>query len=120
MSKTWGDLSQSARPGDVDFPHAPAGWTRANAENRVAAEGLELEDDHWEVVRALQEYSSRHDASGIKVRGLLDALDEKFHVKGGLKYLYSLFPGGPVAQGCRIAGLQAPAGSTDMGFGSVQ
>ena len=60
------------------------------------------------------------DATGIKVRELLDALDEKFHGKGGLKYLYSLFPGGPVAQGCRIAGLQAPAGSTDMGFGSVQ
>ncbi len=120
MSKTWGDLSQSASTGDADFPHAPAGWTRANAENQAGAEGLELEDDHWEVVRALQEYSSRHDAGGIKVRGLLDALDEKFHGKGGLKYLYSLFPGGPVAQGCRIAGLQPPAGSTDMGFGSVQ
>jgi len=120
MSNTWGQLSQSASSGDPDFPHAPAGWGRANAENQAGAEGLELEDDHWEAVRALQEYYSRHDATGIKVRELLDALDEKFHLKGGLKYLYSLFPGGPVAQGCRIAGLQAPAGSTDMGFGSVQ
>jgi hypothetical protein len=27
-------------------------------------------------------------------------------------------PGGPVAQGCRIAGLTAPAGVTDKSFGS--
>ncbi|MDH5470718.1 MAG: TusE/DsrC/DsvC family sulfur relay protein, partial [Gammaproteobacteria bacterium] len=29
-------------------------------------------------------------------------------------------PGGPIAQGCRIAGLVPPAGSKDSGFGSVQ
>jgi tRNA 2-thiouridine synthesizing protein E len=120
MSKTWSDLSQSTSTGDADFPHAPPGWARANAEKQASAEGLELQADHWEAVSALQEYYGRHDATGIKVRELLDALDEKFHGKGGLKYLYSLFPAGPVAQGCRIAGLQAPAGSTDMGFGSVQ
>jgi tRNA 2-thiouridine synthesizing protein E len=53
------------------------------------------------------------------MRELHDALDENFHGKGGLKYLYQLFPGGPVAQGCRIAGLKAPAGATDKSFGSV-
>ncbi|MGB5339763.1 MAG: sulfite reductase, partial [Gammaproteobacteria bacterium] len=37
-----------------------------------------------------------------------------------LKYLYTLLPGGPVAQGCRLAGLEPPAGSQDAGFGSVQ
>jgi hypothetical protein len=30
-----------------------------------------------------------------------------------------LFSGGPVAQGCRLAGLNAPAGAVDRGFGSV-
>jgi len=47
-------------------------------------------------------------------------LNEKFHTRGGLKFLYTLFPGGPVAQGCRLAGISAPPGSTDQGFGSVQ
>ena len=120
MAKTWSDLSQSVSTVDPDFPHAPPGWTRAKAESLAGAEDLELEDDHWEAMRSLQEYYSRHDATGIKVRELLDALDEKFHSKGGLKYLYRLFPAGPVAQGCRVSGLKAPAGSTDMGFGSVQ
>src|SRR5574341_927751 len=47
------------------------------------------------------------------------ALDEKFHRQGGIRRLYLLFPGGPVAQGCPLAGLKAPAGATDRGFGSV-
>jgi tRNA 2-thiouridine synthesizing protein E len=54
------------------------------------------------------------------VRELHDALDERFHARGGIKFLYEQFPGGPIAQGCRFAGLQAPAGAADKSFGSVQ
>ena len=104
---------------DPEFPHAPRGWTRALAMRTAKDEGLDLTTDHWEAVRALHEYFERHAGGGIRVRALHDALDEKFHRIGGIKYLYELFPGGPVAQGCRIAGLQAPAGAADKGFGSV-
>ena len=69
-------------------------------------------------MRALQEYFARNEV--VNVRVLHDALDEKFHVKGGMKVLYEMFPGGPVAQGCRLAGLEAPAGAVDKSFGSVQ
>ena len=82
-------------------------------------EGLELGEDHWEALRALQEYYARHEATAVNLRELHDALDEKFHRQGGIRHLYQLFPGGPVAQGCRIAGLKAPAGAIDKGFGSV-
>jgi len=102
------------------FPHAPLGWTPEGAASTATAEGLALGEDHWEALRALQSYFARHAGEpAFHARELLDALDEKFHVKGGLRYLYQLFPGGPVAQGCRIAGLKAPAGATDKGFGSV-
>lgn len=112
-----GDGNNLAR--DEQMPHAPAGWTRDSAHEVAKQEGLALNDDHWRAVRALQEYHARHKDTAVNARELHDALDELFHDKGGLKYLYLLFPGGPVAQGCRIAGLKAPAGATDRGFGSV-
>lgn len=104
---------------DARFPHAPEGWTPALAQEAARREGLELGEAHWAALRALQEYFARHEPTGISLRELHDALDEKFHLQGGIRRLYQLFPGGPVAQGCRIAGLKAPAGAVDKGFGSV-
>lgn len=99
------------------FPHAPEGWTIEQAKRAAAEHDLELTDDHWEAIAGLQEYFSKHEFG--RRRELVDALDEKFHVRGGTKYLYQLFPGGPVAQGCVIAGLKPPSGSVDKSFGSV-
>lgn len=107
------------REPDSKFPHAPPGWTPAAAVQSARQEGLELGEDHWEALRALQEYYARHENLPINLRELHDALDEKFHRHGGIKGLYLLFPGGPVAQGCRVAGLKVPAGAVDKGFGSV-
>src|SRR3989304_2628761 len=104
---------------DPKLPHAPADWTKERALKTAKQEGLELGADHWEAVCALQEYFTKHQEIALSMRELHDALDENFHGKGGIKYLYQLFPGGPVAQGCRIAGLKAPAGATDKSFGSV-
>ena len=101
------------------FPYAPPGWTQSVARKRAKEEGLELSDDHWQALGALQEYFARNQDTRLNVRELRDALDEKFYRQGGTRYLYQLFPGGPVAQGCRIAGLKAPAGASDPGFGSV-
>jgi tRNA 2-thiouridine synthesizing protein E len=104
---------------DPNFRYAPPDWTPAEAERIAREEKLALGDDHWELVRGLQEFFARHEDAPITLRDLHDALDEKFHYKGGVKYLYTLFPGGPIAQGCRLAGLKAPAGATDLSFGSV-
>jgi len=104
---------------DPRFPNAPAGWTQALAVETARQEGIEIGEGHWDALRALHEYYVRHQGSPVNLRELHDALDEKFHRQGGIKHLYRLFPGGPVAQGCRIAGLKAPAGAIDRGFGSV-
>jgi tRNA 2-thiouridine synthesizing protein E len=117
MDEIIGGGSGAAR--DPLFPHAPVGWTPALAVESARREGLELGEEHFEVLRALQEYHARHASTAVNLRELHDALDEKFHRHGGIRHLYLLFPGGPVAQGCRIAGLKAPAGATDKGFGSV-
>lgn len=107
---------------DPSFPNAPRGWTRSDAEQTAKEQGLDLGQDHWDAVRALQNYYAKRNAPGghqLNVRGVHDALDERFHAKGGLKYVYELFPGGPLAQGCPIAGLEPPPGAADKGFGSV-
>ena len=111
--------AESGSGKDPKFPHAPAGWTPAAALEAALQEGLELGEGHWEALRALQEYYARHEEIAANLREVHDALDEKFHRQGGIRQLYLLFPGGPVAQGCRIAGLKAPAGAIDKGFGSV-
>lgn len=103
---------------DPDFPAAPPNWTRQSAEAAAEADGVTLGEDHWTVIQALQHYFAHNDSPNV--RQLHDALGERFHAQGGLKYLYGIFPGGPVAQGCRFAGLQAPAGAVDKSFGSVQ
>lgn len=112
------------RPGyevrpDPEFPHAPSEWSREIAEELAQSEGLTLTEDHWRVMRALQEFYSRSEEPSINTRELHDALDEAFHAEGGLKFIYGLFPKGPLAQGCLLAGLQAPGGTRDQGFGSA-
>ncbi|MDH5545985.1 MAG: TusE/DsrC/DsvC family sulfur relay protein [Gammaproteobacteria bacterium] len=101
-----------------DFPHAPPDWDRDQAIEVARNLALEMSEGHWEIVRALQEFYASHER--IRVRELLDALDERFHFKGGARYLLQMFPGGPLNQGCQIAGLTAPLGNVDKAYGTVR
>ena len=101
------------------FPNAPDDWSPQIAQAAAKADGLVVTEEHWEVVRALQEYFARHELHELNMREALDALDERFHARGGMKYLYRIFPHGPLAQGLRLAGLPVPANAVDRGFGSV-
>lgn len=111
--------AQGESHGDPDFPHAPEDWSPDLARQGARQEKLNLTGQHWDVIRALQAYWAQRQDEPVHRRELHDALEERFHAQGGVKHLYLLFPQGPVAQGCRLAGLKAPAGATDKGFGSV-
>ena len=90
-----------------------------NLHAAAAKEGLTLTADHLEAIRVLK-HCYEHDRDvAPSLHDLKEALEETFKDKGGNQYLYRLFPGGPVAQGCRIAGLKAPITAMDKGFGSV-
>lgn len=102
---------------DAQFPDAPDGWTTAQAEALATQTALALGGDHWEVVRVLQ--GCFKDEVTPRLRLLHDALEARFADKGGMKYLYGILPGGPIAQGCALAGLKPPAGARDLSFGSV-
>ena len=101
------------------FPHAPFDWSRENAEEVAKTDGLTLTEAHWQVICALQEFYARNEEPAMHARELHDALDEHFHAEGGIKYLYQLFPKGPLAQGCLLAGVEPPAGTQDQGMGSA-
>jgi len=90
----------------------------ARAVEQAAREGLELTDDHWEAIRVL--HACYADEEEPPSRRISDALEARFDAKGGRKYLFQLFHGGPIAQGCRLAELQPPSGSVDESFGSVR
>ena len=101
-----------------NFRHAPENWSLQTAHKAADKEKIKLTDAHWDLIASLQEYFSKHDGK-INMRSLADALDESFHHKGGLTYLHTLFPEGPIAQGCKIAGLKPPPGAVDESFGST-
>jgi TusE/DsrC/DsvC family sulfur relay protein len=102
---------------DPSFPDAPEGWTRAQALALAAKAGLTLTEDHWEVIRVLQ--GCYKDEALPRLRLLHDALEARFANKGGMKHLFGILPGGPIAQGCALAGLKPPHGAKDLSFGSV-
>jgi len=93
-------------------------WTENTARSMAQVENIDLTEAHWSVIRFLREYYQKHGAVS-HARTLTEALEEKFQIQGGLKYLYTLFPDGPVNQGARIAGVPVPGDSTNASFGSV-
>jgi TusE/DsrC/DsvC family sulfur relay protein len=102
---------------DPDFRDAPEGWTRDYARKVAAEAGINLTEDHWEVIRVLQ--GCYKDEVSPRIRLLRDALEARFGGKGGMKYLFGILLGGPIAQGCALAGLKPPGGAKDSSFGSV-
>jgi len=102
-----------------NFPNAPSDWQPSDAENTAKQQGITLNQDIWDLISALQNYFGTHDKNDHNRREITDALEEKFHTKGGIKFLYKLLPDGPITQGCQLAGIRNPAGNVDLSFGSV-
>ena len=85
-------------------------WNEDLAQIIANEEGLEMTDEHWEVVNFLREYYNEYQIAPA-VRVLVKAVKKKFGAeKGSNKYLYELFPYGPAKQACKIAGLPKPTG----------
>ncbi|MBI3562185.1 MAG: TusE/DsrC/DsvC family sulfur relay protein [Gammaproteobacteria bacterium] len=101
--------------------HSPAmedNWDKSLAQQRANDAGIALTRDHWEVIETLRLTYQRY-TDNLHTRQLTTALQRRFADRGGLKYLYALFPGGPVGQGCYLAGLVPPKDSVNPSFGSV-
>jgi len=85
-------------------------WEPAVAEVMAKDEGLELTEDHSEIINFLREYYEEYQIAPA-VRVLTKAVGKKLGKdKGNSKYLYELFPYGPGKQACKLAGLPKPTG----------
>ncbi len=74
----------------------------------AATAGIELTTAHWEIVLFIRDYYQRFNHlpnNRVFVKAVRKELGE---AKGNTRYLYSLFPDGPLKFACRIGGLPKP------------
>ena len=85
-------------------------WEKDVAEIMAKEDGIDLGEDHWEIINFLREYYEEYQITPA-VRVLTKAVGKKLGKdKGNSKYLYELFPYGPGKQACKFAGLPKPTG----------
>jgi len=87
-------------------------WNEEIAIQIAQLEGIEMTDDHWQVVKYVRQFYEEFNTSpSIRplVKFLKKVLDED---KSNSLYLQILFPEGPAKQATKIAGLPKPARCT--------
>jgi tRNA 2-thiouridine synthesizing protein E len=92
-------------------------WSREKSAQLALHEDITLTDQHWDVIDYLRKHYLKHGLPRF-ARTTARVLNRQFAARGGSKYLYRLFAGGPVTQGSRLANLRAPASTTDGSFGT--
>ncbi|MEE9157093.1 MAG: TusE/DsrC/DsvC family sulfur relay protein [Gammaproteobacteria bacterium] len=83
-------------------------WDEQVANAMAAMDDIQLHDAHWEIIRFMRDYYEEFKIIPIMrilAKAICSRLDEE---KGSSRYLYSLFPEGPVRQASRYAGLPKP------------
>lgn len=102
----------------LNLPDGFEEWNEQKAMEIAREEGVEMKDEHWEVIYFLRNHCKSAGAS-CSARHVLKALTERFYEQGGKRYLYKLFPHGPVYQAAQIAGLPMPPNTVDLSFGTA-
>ena len=76
-------------------------WSREVAFALAEEEGITLCENHWPIIKHLQEQHLQDVALSIRKVGKSGIVD--------IKGFYALFPGGPLKKASRIAGIPKPA-----------
>lgn len=80
-------------------------WSEAVAGEIAKSEGIELTDQHWDVMNYLREEFINNGGNQPNNRHMLKAMSDAWGRKISSKDLYNLFPGNPSKQAGQIAGL---------------
>lgn len=86
----------------------PSDWDLSIAEHMAGMDGVRLTDNHLKVLDIFRVYFERYEIEP-PMRALVKLVaGELGDEKGNSRFLYRLFPQGPVIQACRYAGLPRP------------
>lgn len=85
-----------------------ADWSEQAAMEIAEAEGIELTENHWEVIKLLRDVHQEFQHTPI-TRVFVKLMAERLGKdKGRSIYLLKLFPETPMRKACKIAGLPKP------------
>ncbi len=79
--------------------------------------GLSLNDQQWDVINFVMDFYEICDDCK-NARKLADIMQEEYAVQGGRKYLYQLFPKGPINTIHDLVDLPNLRNETDKSFGT--
>lgn len=83
-------------------------WNEDVAKVIAEAEGIELTDQHWDVLAYLRDEYINNNGNQPMERAILKAMSKKWdNKKLSNKDMYALFPRAPSKQGLKVAGLPA-------------
>ena len=94
-------------------------FDRQAVAKRALKTGIHLTNKHWEVIDFINKFYDYHEDEELKVGDYNNALKGKYSSRGGLKYLYSLFPDGPVNTITQLADISVNS-TQNHSMGSVQ
>jgi len=85
-------------------------WNENIATHMAKEEGIDLTEEHWEIIRFLRDYFQKYQIAPM-IKILTKEIGKTMGPeKGNTKYLYQLYPAGPAKQACKYAGLPKPTG----------
>lgn len=88
----------------------PEVWDEAAAKQLAAQEGIELSDEHWQVLGFMRRYYDEHQIAA-DARYVIKFMAEEMGLgRQARNHLFQLFPYGYVQQACKIAGMKRPRG----------
>ena len=88
---------------DEGFLENPDEWSEEMASEIARAEGIELTEPHWQVIKFMRsEYAEKGTGPTVRVLGKTSGVS--------IKELYQLFPKGPAKVAAKIAGIPKPRG----------
>ncbi|PVY78199.1 tRNA 2-thiouridine synthesizing protein E [Tamilnaduibacter salinus] len=99
---------QRNNEGFLENPHE---WRPDVAEEIAAEAGIDLTENHWEIIYLLRDFYTEHEMAPPAPRFFVKAVKQSLGAdKGNSIYLMQLFPGSSALKvASRIAGLPRPA-----------